>query len=67
MNQGILKSSKTLIGALKEQKGKIKQKLAVLTNNEALYRQGTMEEMTGRLQMKLDKSEKELNDTLFNQ
>ena len=50
----------TLIGAWEEQKGKLKQKFAQLTDNDLLYIDGKKEEMMGRLQIKLGKSKEEL-------
>ncbi len=43
-----------------EQKGKLKQKFAVLTDNDLLFEKGKKEEMLGRLQIKLGKTKEEL-------
>jgi len=43
-----------------EQKGKLKQKFAVLTDNDLLFAEGKKDEMYGRLQIKLGKSKEEL-------
>ena len=44
-----------------EQKGKLKQKFAALTDNDLLFEEGKEEEMFGRLQKKLGKSKEELH------
>lgn len=43
-----------------EQKGKLKQKFAILTDNDLLFAEGKKDEMYGRLQLKLGKSKEEL-------
>jgi len=48
-------------GNWNEQKGKLKQKFAVLTDNDLLYEEGKQDEMYGRLQIKLGKSKDELH------
>jgi len=48
-------------GNWNEQKGKLKQKFAVLTDNDLLYEEGKQDEMYGRLQIKLGKSKEELH------
>ena len=47
-------------GNWNEQKGKLKQKFAVLTDNDLMYDEGKREEMFGKLQIKLGKSREEL-------
>jgi len=47
-------------GNWEEQKGKLKQKFAQLTDNDLLYAEGKKEEMLGKLQIKLGKSKEEL-------
>ena len=47
-------------GTWTEQKGKLKQKFAMLTNNDLLFEEGKKEEMLGRLQIKLGKTKEEL-------
>jgi len=47
-------------GNWNEQKGKLKQKFAVLTDNDLMYEEGKQDEMYGRLQKKLGKSKEEL-------
>ena len=48
-------------GNWKEQKGKLKQKFAVLTDNDLMYEEGKKEEMFGNLQKKLGKTKEEIN------
>jgi uncharacterized protein YjbJ (UPF0337 family) len=43
-----------------EQKGKLKQKFAILTDNDLMFAQGKKEEMFGKLQIKLGKTKEEL-------
>jgi len=50
-----------LKGNWNEQKGKLKQKFANLTDNDLLYEQGKKDEMLGKLQIKLGKSKEELD------
>jgi len=49
-----------LKGNWNEQKGKLKQKFAVLTDNDLMLIEGKKEEMFGRLQKKLGKTKEEL-------
>ena len=49
-----------LKGSWNEQKGKLKQKFAILTDNDLLFADGKKDEMIGRLQIKLGKSKDEL-------
>jgi uncharacterized protein YjbJ (UPF0337 family) len=42
----------------REKKGKLKQKLALITDNKTLLREGKMDEVLGRLETKLGKSKK---------
>lgn len=49
-----------LKGSWNEQKGKLKQKFASLTDNDLLFVEGKKEEMLGRLQVKLGKTKEEL-------
>jgi uncharacterized protein YjbJ (UPF0337 family) len=49
-----------LTGNWEEQKGKLKQKFAILTDNDILMLEGKKEEMLGRLQIKLGKTKEEL-------
>jgi uncharacterized protein YjbJ (UPF0337 family) len=48
-------------GNWNEQKGKLKQKFATLTDNDLLFVEGKKEEMLGRLQVKLGKTKEELH------
>ncbi|MBN1926560.1 MAG: CsbD family protein [Prolixibacteraceae bacterium] len=50
-----------LQGNWNEQKGKLKQKFATLTDNDLLFVEGKKDEMFGRLQVKLGKSKEELD------
>jgi len=47
-------------GNWNEQKGKLKQKFAVLTDNDLMFKEGKKEEMLGKLQAKLGKTKEEL-------
>ena len=49
-----------LKGNWDEQKGKLKQKFAALTDNDLLFVKGKKEEMLGKLQAKLGKTKEEL-------
>jgi uncharacterized protein YjbJ (UPF0337 family) len=53
-----------LKGTWEEQKGKLKQRFAVLTDNDLLFAEGKKEEMYGRLQKKLGKTKSELLNIL---
>ena len=44
-----------------EQKGKLKQKFATLTDNDLLFAEGKKDEMLGKLQIKLGKTKEELH------
>jgi uncharacterized protein YjbJ (UPF0337 family) len=48
-------------GSWIEQKGKLKQKFASLTDNDLMYEEGRKEEMFGKLQIKLGKTKEELH------
>jgi uncharacterized protein YjbJ (UPF0337 family) len=48
-------------GNWEEQKGKLKQKFATLTDDDLLFAEGKKEEMMGKLQIKLGKSKEELH------
>ena len=47
-------------GDWEEQKGKLKQKFAALTDNDLLFLEGKKEEMIAKLQAKLGKTKEEL-------
>lgn len=51
-------------GNWNEQKGKLKQRFAVLTDNDLMYAEGKKDEMLGKLQIKLGKTKDELNKIL---
>jgi uncharacterized protein YjbJ (UPF0337 family) len=48
-------------GTWNEKKGKLKQKFAILTDNDLMYDEGRKDEMLGKLQVILGKSKEELN------
>jgi uncharacterized protein YjbJ (UPF0337 family) len=50
-----------LKGTWNEQKGKLKQKFATLTDNDLTFAEGKKEEMLGKLQIKLGKTKEELH------
>ena len=50
-----------LEGNWNEQKGKLKQKFAVLTDNDLMFEEGKKEEMLAKLQIKLGKTKEELH------
>ena len=50
-----------LKGNWNETKGKLKQKFAMLTDNDLLLVEGKQDEMIGRLQKKLGKSKEEIH------
>jgi len=50
----------TINGNWNEQKGKLKQKFAALTDNDLMFGEGKKDEMLGRLQIKLGKTKEEL-------
>ncbi len=49
-----------LKGNWNETKGKLKQKFALLTDNDLLLVEGKQDEMLGRLQIKLGKTREEI-------
>ncbi len=57
-------NTKELKGNWNEQKGKLKQKFATLTDNDLLFEEGKKDEMLGRLQIKLGKTKEELHDLI---
>jgi len=48
-------------GNWNEKKSKLKQKFAILTDNDLMLIEGKKEEMLGRLQIKLGKTKEELH------
>jgi len=53
-----------LSGMWDEQKGKLKQKFATLTDDDLLFAEGKKDEMMGRLEKKLGKSKEELHNII---
>jgi uncharacterized protein YjbJ (UPF0337 family) len=53
-----------LKGNWNEQKGKLKQKFAELTDDDLMYAEGKKDEMLGKLQKKLGKSADEIKQIL---
>ncbi|MFY0483344.1 CsbD family protein [Flavobacterium sp. PLA-1-15] len=53
-------NSTEIKGNWEEFKGKLKQKFADLTDDDLLYEEGKEQEMWGKLQKKLGKTEKEI-------
>jgi len=51
-------------GSWNEQKGKLKQKFAILTDNDLMFEEGKKDEMFGKLQVKLGKTKEELHDLI---
>ncbi|HZK93270.1 MAG TPA: CsbD family protein [Prolixibacteraceae bacterium] len=47
-------------GNWNEQKGKLKQQFAVLTDNDLMFEEGKKDEMFGKLQITLGKTKEEL-------
>ncbi len=47
-------------GNWNEQKDKLKQRFAVLIDNDLVFEEGKQDEMLGKLEMKLGKTKKEL-------
>lgn len=50
-----------LKGNWAEQKGKLKQKFAELTDNDLMFEEGKKDEMLGKIQIKLGKTQEELH------
>jgi uncharacterized protein YjbJ (UPF0337 family) len=51
-------------GNWNEQKAKLKQKFAELTDDDLMYAEGKKDEMLARLQIKLGKSKEELHSLI---
>lgn len=51
-------------GNWNEQKGKLKQKFAILTDDDLLLVEGKKDEMLGRIQAKLGKTKEELAEII---
>jgi len=56
-------NSTEIKGNWEQLKGKIKQKFADLTEDDLLFEEGKEQEMWGRLQEKLGKTEKEIKSS----
>jgi len=59
-----MKNLTELKGNWNEQKGKLKQKFAVLTDDDLMFEEGRKEEMFGKLQIKLGKTKAELHNII---
>ena len=57
-------NTKELKGNWNEQKGKLKQRFAALTDDDLMFEEGKREEMLGKLQIKLGKTEEEMKKIL---
>lgn len=57
-------NTREIKGGWEEQKGKLKQKFAILTDNDLMFLEGKKEEMMGRLQVKLGKTKEELEKVI---
>lgn len=53
-----------LKGNWNEQKGKLKQKFAQLTDNDLMFEEGKKDEMFGKIQVKLGKTKEELHEII---
>ena len=56
-----MKTSTELLGNWNETKGKLKQKFAILTDNDLLLVEGKQDELVGRLQVKLGKTKEDIH------
>ena len=61
-----MKNTTELMGNWNETKGKLKQKFAMLTDNDLLLVEGKQDEMVGRLQTKLGKTKEEIHKLIAN-
>lgn len=57
-----MKNTTELKGNWNEQKGKLKQRFAILTDNDLMFDEGKKEEMLGKLQIILGKSKEQMHD-----
>ena len=60
LNQIIMQNTTQLQGNWNETKGILKQKFAMLTDNDLLLLEGKQDELIGRLQIKLGKTKEEI-------
>jgi uncharacterized protein YjbJ (UPF0337 family) len=51
-------------GNWNEQKGKLKQKFAILTDNDLMFADGKKDEMLGKLQITLGKTKEQLREII---
>ena len=51
-------------GTWNEQKGKLKQQFATLTDDDLMFAEGKKDEMLGKLQIKLGKTKEELDKVM---
>ena len=51
-------------GNWNEQKGKLKQQFATLTDDDLMFAEGKKDEMLGKLQIKLGKTKEELHKVM---
>lgn len=51
-------------GIWDQQKGKLKQKYAILTDDDLMFAEGKKDEMFGKLQIKLGKTKEELHSII---
>jgi uncharacterized protein YjbJ (UPF0337 family) len=64
LDQENMKNLTELMGNWNETKGKMKQKFAMLTDNDLLLIEGKQDELLGRLQVKLGKTKEEIHKIL---
>jgi uncharacterized protein YjbJ (UPF0337 family) len=59
-----MKNGTELTGNWNETKGKLKQKYAILTDNDLLLEEGKEDELLGHLQIKLGKTKEEIHKVI---
>jgi uncharacterized protein YjbJ (UPF0337 family) len=59
-----MKNKTEAMGNWNELKGKLKQKFAILTDNDLMLVEGKTDELLGRLQVKLGKSKEEVENLI---
>jgi uncharacterized protein YjbJ (UPF0337 family) len=59
-----MKNTTEFLGNWNETKGKLKQKFALLTDNDLLLVEGKQDEMMGRLQQKLGKTKEQIKSLI---
>jgi uncharacterized protein YjbJ (UPF0337 family) len=59
-----MKNTTEWLGNWRELKGKLKQKFAMLTDDDLLLVEGKHDELLGRLQAKLGKSKEEMHEII---